>query len=256
MVIPIWSHTKLRFPLNYYMLACSYAQLLFHRLPPPPTPTSPMVEIPEHLSVVDDFYKFLISVEVQAIIPRSPLPNGSRPFIPADKLQCYLTEPVIRKLLAYHGLPATEYRPIKTSHLVVFAILVYIRKGVYITQFLRHDRLADDHLPFLSDNELPHDCKEFFPAFYEAQWMFYAQHLRRDRLNDTCFEDKLIIPITSSTALSVGPDSCTYKVEIYKGCNELLDRVRILYPIPTRNYSHRLTTCADRTMSLGRTPSY
>jgi hypothetical protein len=188
-----------------------------------------MPKIAKTLSVVDDFYKFLESAKEEAVILTSP-PTGHNHlyFFPEDKLRGYLTEQRIRRFLDYYRIDATWYRSIKKSHLIVFAILIRIGKGAYILQFLHLDRLADDRLPIRNECDLPDDCKGFFDAFYEEQWLFSAQYLREDRLNDTCFDDKQIVPITKGEALKVGIDSCTYKTQIYGGYNELLDQVSML----------------------------
>jgi hypothetical protein len=215
-----------------------------------------MPESAEDFPVADDFCKFLESSKEEAVGLHLPSTSQSRIFFyPEDKMRDYLTGPRIRKLLDYYDIPATEYRSIQESHLIVFAILIRIGRVAHILQFLRRDRLADDRLPILNEDELPHDCKTFFEVFFQIQWHFCAQSFRRDRLNDTYLEDKRIIPITYSEPLNAGPDSDIYKVHIYDGYDKLLNQVIIQSPIAARILDRWLTFSDLRMMILVRRSS-
>jgi hypothetical protein len=188
----------------------------------------------QSLSDIDDFLEYIRKAEVPAVSLDS---TQKRPFVPEDKLQIYLDKATLRKLLICYNHPATECTAIHSGYWIVFSILITIRRGTYITQFLPHERLGDDYLPFTTDDDLPHECKDFFRDFYEAQWRFCAQRLKKDRLNDTRLHDKRIIPITSLDLLCAGPDSCTYKVEMYPRYQNLLEQVRILLHLILRVYN-------------------
>ena len=178
--------------------------------------------------VAADCIEYLRQKEAWAFDPSSP--DARRAFVPIHVLQRYLDKPRIERLLSYFHRSAADWRWIQSDYLAVFAVLITIDKGAYITHFTWHDHLADDRLPSISASDLPPDCRSFFPQFAAARWRFCAQTLRKGRLNEKRFPPETIIPITSYRPLKEGPDSSTYKVKIHPDYNQLADKVRMLKP--------------------------
>jgi hypothetical protein len=162
-----------------------------------------------HSSSVTDFREFV----KRELIPTidGPSTTQQHKFIRRATLRDYLTPNQLRKLLNSHG----ELDAVKTAYLVVFAILVFIGKGIYITRFIPHNDLDDEHLPFQHFGGWPDDCLEFKEQFFKAQWQFCAQSLKIGRLNETRLSSEVIVPITRRTLLKKGVVSSTYVVDIH-----------------------------------------
>ncbi|CAI6340153.1 unnamed protein product [Periconia digitata] len=175
-------------------------------------------------SDVVDYRDFLRTSEVSVVDlqPQKDRPE-SRSFVPADAVKRHLSKPVLRNLLAYYNIPATSLIHIQQSYIFVFTILIVIGKGGELSRFLQWDSLADHRLPFRRNDRSawPPECRNFFSEFYKAQWKFCA-HTFRHGMNDTRLDDEVILPYLSREVLKMGPDSCTYKVEIHPSYNELI----------------------------------
>jgi hypothetical protein len=143
-------------------------------------------------------------------------PTVTRPIVSIRALQTYLTTDRVRKLLLYVTSSSNYERIVRDRYLVVFSVLLAINRGVYITNFVQYDQLADERLPFLSRDEWPEVCKVIFPEFYEAQWKFCAKRLVYDRLNDTRLHADEVIPFKRKEVLKEGPDSTIFKAELFE----------------------------------------
>jgi hypothetical protein len=163
-----------------------------------------------HSSSAIDFREFVKRELIPAM--SDPSTTQQHKFIPRATLQNYLTPNRLRKLLDSHG----ELEAIQTGYLAVFAILILIGKGIYITRFIPHDNLDDQHLPFQHFEGWPDDdCLDFKEQFFKAQWQFCAQPLKIRRLNDTRLSPDVIVPITRRTLLKKGIVSSIYVVDIH-----------------------------------------
>ncbi|KAF2793632.1 kinase-like protein [Melanomma pulvis-pyrius CBS 109.77] len=165
-------------------------------------------------------------------------------FIPRQILRSYLTPDRLRKLLARPG----DQDAVQNGYLTVFSILFFIGKGVYITYFIPHERYADEHLPFERTDHWPPECQEFFQQFFEAQWKFCPQPLRKLRLNDSRFPQEAIVPIIKCELLKDGFYSNTYKVDIHPEYDLLTDAASGDSDGPTTN-TYVLKTCRERDAS-------
>jgi hypothetical protein len=142
-------------------------------------------------------------------------------FVPKPALRGYLDRKRIRKLLDLYSIPLHKCESIFKDYLAVFVILLFMRKGNYITLFLQYVPYSDARLPFQKDTDLPEGCdRDFHNDFDKIQWPFCAQELGPDSLSDKRFSPKMIMPITSSEALKTGPDGTTFKVEIHPDYNK------------------------------------
>ena len=162
-----------------------------------------------HLSSATDFCEFVKRKRIPAI--SGPSATQQHEFIPRATIRDYLTPNQLRKLLDNHG----ELEVVQTGYLVVFAILVFIGKGIYITRFIPHNHLDDERLPFQHFEGWPDDCLYFKEEFFKAQWQFCAQPLKIRRLNDTRLSPEVIVPITRRMLLNKGVVSSTYVVDIH-----------------------------------------
>jgi hypothetical protein len=148
-------------------------------------------------------------------------PTGTRPIVSIRALRTYLTTDRLRKLLLYVGCSPSHEHAIRERYLAVFSILLSIDRGPYIRNFVQHDQLADERLPFLTRDELPEVCKVLFVEFYDAQWKFCAKRLVHDRLNDTRLHEHTVVPFKRKEKLKEGVDSTIFKVELFEEHNHL-----------------------------------
>ncbi|KAF1948009.1 kinase-like protein [Clathrospora elynae] len=194
-----------------------------------------------HINELTDFFDQTKRWRRFAIDESSP--KGLRPFIPIHELRNYLIEARLRKLLLYVHRSPNEWRGIRDSYLAVFAILLTIEKGAYISHFTRYDRLADSRLPLSNPDEWPEDCKSFFEAFDKAQREYCAKRLENGRLNDTSVPENTVMPFIKKEVLKKGPDSTVFRVEVHPDYNFL---TRDDHNHPTTNFFVLKSCRADR----------
>jgi hypothetical protein len=149
-------------------------------------------------------------------------------FVPKPALRGYLDRKRIKKFLGLYSISLHHCESIFNDYLIVFAILLFMRKGNYIQLFLQYVQYSDARLPFQKNADLPEGCgQDFYEEFDKTQWPFCAQELGPKSLSDKRFSRKTIMPITSSEALKSGPDGCTFKVEIHPDYNRFPPDVSI-----------------------------
>ncbi|KAI2476234.1 SPS1 Serine-threonine protein kinase [Pyrenophora tritici-repentis] len=149
------------------------------------------------------------------------LPAGGRAFISIHQLKRYLDKERLRKLLFYVQRTSHNQEVIQDKYIVVFAILLKIGKGAYISHFTSHDSLADDRLPFEHPNGWFGESTSFFEEFYKAQWPFCAKRLERGRFTDKCVPEEMVIPFKRMEVLKQGPNSTVFRVEVFPEYNYL-----------------------------------
>ncbi|KAI1577344.1 SPS1 Serine threonine protein kinase [Pyrenophora tritici-repentis] len=149
------------------------------------------------------------------------LPAGGRAFISIHQLKRYLDKERLRKLLCYVQRTSHNQEVIQDKYIVVFAILLKIGKGAYISHFTSHDSLADDRLPFEHPNGWFGESTSFFEEFYKAQWPFCAKRLERGRFTDKCVPEEMVIPFKRMEVLKQGPNSTVFRVEVFPEYNYL-----------------------------------
>lgn len=123
---------------------------------------------------------------------------------------------------------------------LVFAILLCLGQGRYITNFIRHADLQDRRLPFVHrPEEFPHfDNVDFFESFREVQWKWCAPEMTM--FNDQEFRDEDILPFKSKTWIHGGMSAAVHKVEIhpdYDGLSRMVEIVRADFVIVTRRFT-------------------
>jgi hypothetical protein len=168
-----------------------------------------IVAAPTQLNEATDFREYVQRSMTLAIDDSQP--EYHREFISDHALRCYLTPDRLKNYLA----DPLEWESIQNGYLRVFSILLYIGRKEYITSFTPHINLDDENLPFQHSKYWPQQCESFFQLFFEAQWQFCAQPLRRGKLNDARFPQQAIMPITKCTLLRKGLDWSTFVVEIH-----------------------------------------
>jgi len=165
-----------------------------------------------------DFVKCSL-VSVSVLVGDGLSPAHDLGFMPRRVLRRYLTPDRLQSLLPH----PQDWKTVSHGYLAVFSILISIQEDAYIPYFLQFNNLDDEHLPFQHVEDWPPNCKKFFKQFYDAQWPFCPQPLKRERLNDTRFLPEAILPITNCQALKEDVISSTYVVEIHPEYNLLLD---------------------------------
>lgn len=162
-------------------------------------------------------------------------PEDNQPYVPTTKLREYLTEEKLRLLLLRHHLQPDHWKQVRDRYLVVYVILIYIGKGEYIGYFKNYNELADDRLPFKSDQDWPIDCRPFYHDFAKAQWTFCAQKFERDQVHGIRYPLGTIFPFKCCKVLKENTDSIVCKIELHEDYN-YLNRVC------ASSFAHRLCT--------------
>jgi hypothetical protein len=150
--------------------------------------------------------------------------NDLDDFIPAGAVQAYLREDPSRLtaiLTALFGSEDSRWRgctrEIVNRYSVVFAILVFIDHGEYILNFLPHQTLRDNRLPFEARPAkfpwAPSDSVDLFDRFQEAQSRFCAVTLEPN--STPVFDDSQPLPYLSKELLDEGGSAKVYKVQIH-----------------------------------------
>lgn len=151
-------------------------------------------------------------------------------FVPAGEVQAYFRKDPSRLtgvLNALFGSEDSRWRghahEIVDHYSVVFAILVSIGYGEYILNFLPHETLCDDKLPFeVRPTKFPWahlDSDEMFDRFQKAQLRFCAVRFHRNSTHE--FDDSRPLPFRSKELIGEGGSAKVYKVEIH-GSHDML----------------------------------
>ena len=174
---------------------------------------------PMHSLAAQNFQYFIKTSLV--LVDSGPSPAHPLRFLPRHSLKTYLTPKLLRQL----GINQSECQAVYTGYTTVFAILFSIDKAIYITRFLPYDHFDDEHLPFQHFEGWPPDCQSFSEQFYNAQWQFHAQTLKKGRLNNTQFLPQAIVPFIRRKVIKEDVVSSTYMVELHPEYDQLTDKV-------------------------------
>ena len=145
-------------------------------------------------------------------------------FIPAGAVQEYLREDPSRLTSVFTALFGSEdsrwrgrASEIVNHYSVVFAILVSIDYGEYILNFLPHETLCDEKLPFEARPQKfpwgPPDSVELFDRFQKAQSRFCAVKFHRNSTPE--FDESRPLPFLSKELIGEGGSAKVYKVQIH-----------------------------------------
>lgn len=111
-------------------------------------------------------------------------------------------------------------RDIALSCPVVFSILLCLKRGPYILQFVPSYDLHDIRLPLVNEPpDFPVGQDSFWNAFYEKQWDFCAPIIRSANLTE--FRPDFRLPFVSRERLAGGGSATVDKVVIHKDYDEL-----------------------------------
>ncbi|KIW14937.1 hypothetical protein PV08_07724 [Exophiala spinifera] len=173
---------------------------------------------PTHKAVILDLIKWVDENSVDGV----DAAGACARFMPTKDLREYIKDKYrlrdILKALFEPEDPPTNVSPaaILTSCTSVFAILIRIQKGAYISEFLRHGELFDNHLPFLTKPpafpSVPND--DFFDRFCKEQWRFCA-HTFKDGYDDLHISNSYILPILKTETLVEGGAADVQKVTLH-----------------------------------------
>ncbi|KAK6365008.1 uncharacterized protein PV06_04457 [Exophiala oligosperma] len=173
---------------------------------------------PTHKAVILDLIKWVDDNSVNGI----DAVGDPAPFMPTKDLREHLRDKnrlrdILKALFEPEEAP-TNVSPtaILTSCTSVFAILIRIQKGAYISEFLRHRVLFDHQLPFLTKPpafpSIPND--DFYDRFCKEQWRFCA-HTFTDGYDDLHIPDSYILPILTTEALDEDGTADVQKVTLH-----------------------------------------
>lgn len=222
---------------------------------PPAGQTRPASRQPTyHHPAVQAFYSWIKEPRIKQ--PRVATAQdkdtvGLDDFIPAGEVQEYFRKEPPRLtaiLAALFGSEDSRWRgrvsEIVTSYSVVFAILVFIGHGEYILNFLPHETLGDDRLPFETrPNKFPwapSDSVELFDRFQQAQSRFCAVRFNRSTTPE--FDDSRPMPYLSKELLDEGGSAKVYKVQIHAAHDMLQTstvNVSLEYMTPTLDHTFK-----------------
>jgi hypothetical protein len=151
------------------------------------------------------------------------------PFMPQNALKQYLSQKnrlrdLLKALFDPEDLPVyVSPTSILAKCISVFAILVRIRKGRYIGEFLRHRELFDHQLPFRTrppDFPSLSNDDPFFDDFCKEQWRFCA-HTFSDGEDDIRISEPCILPILTKESLEEGGTADLFKVTLHADYDKL-----------------------------------
>lgn len=138
-------------------------------------------------------------------------------FVPEKALADYMDE--TRLLALLKSLFKTSMMPyirrIRNGYTKVFAILLSIHKGHFISVFIRHDGLCDRFLPFFQKpDRFPHDeDADFFENFQKKQWYFCPWNFGETDM-EISIDHNYVLPIQSRTRVGREGFAHIYRIEI------------------------------------------
>ena len=208
---------------------------------------------PGYAECIEAFQKYIKAKQVCG----SNSSSSEAKFIQFYALQDYFDANRMGKIFKLLSQPNLGNEICRKNYLRVFSILVFIGKAEYITQFIRYPDLDDRHLPFLSPTHPPHNwppIKEFYPAFYSAQWQFCPQKFARENLWNVCFEEDHILPIVEKIQMRKGRSAVIYKIKVLEYYNTLMHLVRRISVLNLRKYVRSVLTILQhfRTRMVGQ----
>lgn len=147
-------------------------------------------------------------------------------YIPRSSLSRYFTDEggSIESLLE-EVLKDEEHAPqaetVLNQYLVVFAILLSIGKGQYLSRCIERD-YSDDKLPFFDRPRHFPKSEEgsFFDSFSDAQWRFCPVRINKNPVNFQ-IEPEQILPLRRREQISRNESSTTYLVEFHEEYDSL-----------------------------------
>ncbi|KAJ4256764.1 hypothetical protein NW762_008860 [Fusarium torreyae] len=138
-------------------------------------------------------------------------------FVPTTKLKKWWTEPrgrrIPRALDLQNGI---DINVIIDYYLIIFSILVYIGKPLYIHDFVRHG-YTDDRLPFVNPPRIFGEdpgMLDMLRLFRDAQWKFCPVRFSKGMLRKV-IDPRQILPIMESTVLKSSQKSTVKVVKLY-----------------------------------------
>jgi hypothetical protein len=175
---------------------------------------------PDHKGRLQKFHRWLKENAVNGT--SNTATDSPRQFITFQSLKTYLEGPrelqrILDQLFSDDDEPPVEPDTVLNGYTRVFAILIDIGKGHFIEEFVKHDSLSDQKLPFeVAPPQFPHDANnsEFFTKFHEHQWKFCPYIFVRNKINAE-LNKRYILPIVSKEWIAEGGSSTVYKIELH-----------------------------------------
>lgn len=141
-------------------------------------------------------------------------------FLPSGKLDQYFMQAGrLGALVEEATRPGSaDLHTIHKGFIKIFTILLWIGEGPYIEHFISYpDVLSDNQLPFVDrPKHFPwRPDSDFFEAFNNAQWQFCSPLFQYERLQDTKYSDRVILPISSFERIGDGGSAIVSKFELH-----------------------------------------
>ena len=179
----------------------------------------------DHRPALQAFYRWVESARCQSAV--GGISDPTRSFIPLSSVQSFfdnrrnLVGRILEEIFPDSDPPVSP-EGIARRYPRAFCILLLISKGCYIENFVSHESLSDQHLPF--ENSAPKSFPitsdpRFFDMFYEQQWCFCAPSF--EDMMQKVFEPNVILPIIRKEELAGGGSAITHKIEIHHAYNEM-----------------------------------
>jgi hypothetical protein len=158
---------------------------------------------------------------------RAPTFDKDFPFIPFREVQEYLNDDRVNMLLKAVSvdLDLSTRGNLRDNYPRIFCILLVLRKGDLITEFLKQSKLKDCHLPVYSHQlqfrESPEDPDDFDfkENFLKYQWSFVDA--ADFTLDSTDFEKDRILPFVQSERLGEDGSAVIQKIVLDDAYNHL-----------------------------------
>ena len=149
------------------------------------------------------------------------------PFVPESALQEYFEgADVVRRYIyqVYVDAPDIPVEPgdILGGYTRIFAILLITGRGKFIEEFIRHDSLSDQKLPFAvrpANFPVADDGADWFESFKDSQWQF-CPHVFVDGKFDSKLEKHEILPIVDFQWHAKGGSARVAKVRFHEDYNK------------------------------------
>jgi hypothetical protein len=178
-----------------------------------------------HSSVLKDFDNLIMAYTYNGT--RAITFHEECPFVSFPGFQKRLSDDFVNRLL-YAVILDFNFRfyidpsIVRTRYLRIFCILLSLKKGHLIINFIRSE-LHDDRLPFsLIDRPVDFSTDRDDPYLWEnfcnKQWLFCAAEFKG---YDIRLEKERILPIVEKVEVAVGENTTFYKVIIHEAYNLL-----------------------------------
>lgn len=179
------------------------------------------------LPVLQRFHHWLRDSTVTCKITSEDHISGSHQFVPYSAVEAkfkgdedYSFAWDLRNAVLQSDRNIVAAQDIAETCPKVFCILLDLKQGACIAEFVHNDSLHDSRLPLdTCPKEFPRVYPELFEDFRERQWKFCAPEMRN--ANDLKFKDERILPFVERQRIAEGGSATNDKVIIHSDYDRL-----------------------------------